>query len=243
MTASLTWLGHSTMKLTLADGRVIYVDPWLHENPMCPPFEHEPKRCDLILLTHGHFDHMAGVPTLVKRFNAPVVANYDLCDAMKHHVTPADYRPMNTGGTQDVGGVKITLTRAYHSSAIDAGRGPIYAGMPNGLIIDAPGLAKLYHTGDTDVFGDMALIARLHRPKVALLPIGDLFTMGAKGAALAAEFIQPEAIIPIHYLTFPILAQSADEFRAALPEGLKSRLITPRPGEALAWNERGVLPA
>ena len=139
-----------------------------------------------------------------------------------------------------VSGVRVSLTKAFHSSGLDSPTGPQYAGMPNGIVVAAPGVATLYHAGDTDVFGDMALVAKLFEPKVCILPIGDLFTMGAKGAAIAAKLLKPNAIIPCHYQTFPILAQSADDFRAALPSDLQRRLHTPVVGESLAWTPTGV---
>jgi L-ascorbate metabolism protein UlaG (beta-lactamase superfamily) len=108
------------------------------------------------------------------------------------------------------------------------------------VVISAPALATVYHAGDTDVFGDMRLIAQLHAPKVCILPIGDRFTMGAKGAALAAEMLQPAAILPGHYKTFPLLAQSAEAFREALSPALRGVLHTPEPGQSLAWSATGI---
>jgi L-ascorbate metabolism protein UlaG (beta-lactamase superfamily) len=147
---------------------------------------------------------------------------------------------MNTGGTQTVDGVRVSLTQAFHSSSIDSPEGPIYAGMPNGIVVDVDGVAALYHAGDTDVFGDMKLIAQIFEPKVCILPIGGYYTMGAKGAALAAEMLEPAAIIPCHYKTFPILAQNANDFRAALPAEMKDRLVVAEIGRALAWTPSGV---
>lgn len=240
MSASITWCGHATFKLALADERVIYIDPWLTDNPSCPDEMKTPDRCDLILLTHGHFDHIGDVGALIDKFNPTIVGNFELCAALEKTLGKGTYSGMNTGGTQEVAGVRVSLTRAYHSSSIDTPAGPMYAGMPNGLIIDIGDHAKLYHAGDTDVFSDMTLIAKLHAPTVAILPIGDFFTMGAKGAALAAEMIQPKHIIPCHYQTFPILAQSADEFRDALPADLKGALTAPKPGDAITWTSSGI---
>lgn len=235
MAPTITWLGHSTFKLVLPDERVIYIDPWLAENPACPAAEKAPPRCDLVVLTHGHFDHTGGVADLVQRFNPPVIGNYDLCDALSKKIGKGRFSGMNTGGTQEIKGVRVALTKAFHSSSLDGPTGPIYAGMPNGVVLSAPGVATLYHAGDTDVFGDMALIAELWQPKVAILPIGDLFTMGARGAAIAARILNPAVIIPCHYKTFPILAQTADDFRAALPAELRPRLQTPDAGQSLSW--------
>ena len=239
MAGMITWCGHATVKLTLSNGKVVLIDPWLAENPACPDDLKQPARCDLIVLTHGHFDHTADVAALVEKFNPPVVGNFELCSALGTTNGEADYRAMNTGGTQVIDGVSVTLTQAMHSSSVDTDGGPMYAGMPNGAVISAAGHASVYHAGDTDVFGDMQLIARLLKPKVCILPIGDHFTMGAKGAALAAEMLQPEAIIPLHYKTFPVLAESADAFRKALPAGLKKKLIAAQVGQEITWTAEG----
>jgi L-ascorbate metabolism protein UlaG (beta-lactamase superfamily) len=191
-------------------------------------------------MTHGHFDHVGDVPALVKTHDPVVVGNYDLCTVMQQRCGGGRFEGMNTGGTTEFDGIRVTLTRAYHSSGVDSPEGPVYGGMPNGVVVAAPGVAVLYHAGDTDVFSDMALIARLFEPKVCILPIGDRFTMGAKGAAMAAELLNPVAIIPCHYKTFPLLAQSADPFRTALPEHLRKRLHVLEVGQAIAWTASGV---
>ncbi len=240
MSATITWFGHATIRLTLPDERVIFIDPWLAENPACPDALKEVPRCDMIVLTHGHFDHVGDVAPLIEQHNPPVVGNFDLCAALEKRIGKGTFHGMNTGGTQVVDGVRISLTQAFHSSGLDTPEGPAYAGMPNGVVIAADGVASVYHAGDTDVFSDMKLIVKLFEPKIAILPIGDLFTMGAKGAALAAEILQPTAIIPVHYKTFPVLAQSAEPFRDALPATLKDRLVTPDPGNPLAWTATGL---
>jgi len=240
MTASITWLGHSAFRLALPGGRIILIDPWLAENPACPAAFKEVSRCDIILMTHGHFDHVGDVPALVAAFDPVVVGNYDLCTVMRKRCGGGRFEGMNTGGTLEIDGVRVALTRAYHSSGVDSSAGPVYGGMPNGVVIAAPGVATLYHAGDTDVFSDMSLIARLFEPKVCILPIGDRFTMGAKGAAIAAELLNPAAIIPCHYKTFPILAQSADAFRAALPASLRDRLHVVDVGMPLTWTAERV---
>ena len=219
---------------------MILIDPWLIDNPSCPDNLKKPSRCDLVLITHGHADHVGDVAKLIRAHDPVVVANYDLCAVLQKQLGRGRFSGMNTGGTQIVDGVRVSLTQAFHSSGVDSPHGPLYAGMPNGLVVAAENLATLYHAGDTDVFSDMRLIARLFEPKVCILPIGDLFTMGAKGAAIAAEMLNPTAIIPCHYKTFPILAQSVDAFRTALPGPLKERLHAPQVGQALRWTASGV---
>ena len=243
MSATITWLSHATVRLTLPDDRVIFIDPWLTDNPACPDNLKDPPRCDMVLLTHGHLDHVADAPRLMEKFAPTVVANFELCTYFENAVGKGTFSGMNTGGTQTVDGIRVTLTQAFHSSGITTDEGFVYGGMPNGVIVEVDGLASVYHAGDTDVFGDMRIIKELWGPKVCILPIGDHFTMGARGAALAAEMLEPISIIPIHYKTFPILAQSADDFRAALPADLKERLTVAEVGQELAWTSKGVAQA
>ncbi len=240
MSGTITWLGHATFRLTLPDGRVIFIDPWLTGNPACPDNLKKAARCDFILVTHGHSDHSGEVANLIEAFNPVVVGNFDLCGALQRTIHKGRYSPMATGGTQTVDGISVALTHAVHSSGVESPDGPVYAGMPNGVVVSADGLASVYHAGDTDVFSDMTLIARLFQPKVCILPIGDYFTMGAKGAALAVEMLEPAAIIPCHYKTFPVLDQSADAFREALPASFRNRLHVPEVGADLPWTAKGI---
>ena len=240
MSATITWFGHATFRLVLPDQRVIMIDPWLTDNPVYPDAWGQLKRCDLVLLTHGHFDHVADVKKLVESFDPTVVGNFELCTVLEKTIGKGRYSGMNTGGTQTVDGVRVSLTQAFHSSSIDSPTGPVYAGMPNGIVVTAEGVATVYHAGDTDVFVDMKLIPQLFDPKICILPIGGYYTMGAKGAALAAEMLQPAAFIPCHYKTFPVLARSVDELRAALPAALQDRLIAADVGQELAWTASGI---
>ena len=240
MSATITWFGHATFRLVLPDERVIFIDPWLEGNPACPDSLKKVSRCDMIFLTHGHGDHTGDVKSLVNEFNPMVAGNFELCNVLQSQIGQGRFSGMNPGGTQTIDGVRVSLTQAFHSSSIDSPKGPIYAGMPNGVIVAFDGLAALYHAGDTDVFSDMKLIAQIFEPKVCILPIGDHFTMGAKGAAIAAGFLNPQTIIPCHYKTFPLLAQSADDFRQALSPELQSRLVVPDVGQELSWTANGV---
>jgi L-ascorbate metabolism protein UlaG (beta-lactamase superfamily) len=240
MNATVTWLGHATIRLTLSDDRVILIDPWLTDNPSCPSVLKNPPRCDMIFLTHGHGDHTGDVAKLIEQFDPLVVGNFDLCGLLEKQIGKGRFSGMGTGGTQVVEGVSVSLTQAFHSSGVDSPHGPLYGGMPNGVIVSIDGLATVYHAGDTDVFGDMQLIHQLFEPKICILPIGDYFTMGAKGAAIAVDLLKPAAILPIHYQTFPLLAQSADDFRDQLAPRWKKRLIVPDVGQALPWCATGL---
>lgn len=240
MKATITLFGHATVRLVLPDERVVMIDPWLAENPACPDSLKKLSRCDIVVLTHGHSDHISDMNDIIEAFDPMIVANFDLCAVLERHLGKGRYGGMNTGGTQVIDGVRVSLTQAFHSSAVHTPDAVIYAGMPNGVVISVDGLAGVYHAGDTDVFGDMKLIAQLFEPQVCLLPIGDFFTMGAKGAALAAELLQPSAIIPIHYQTFPVLDQSVDAFKDALRSDLRDRLVVAEIGKPIAWTAEGV---
>ena len=231
----MTWLGHAALRLTLPDKRVILIDPWLEENPVCPKNEKVQPRCDFVVLTHGHFDHVGDTGELVTQHDPHIIAPVELCTILAQDMPEAKFRPMNIGGTQQVDGVDFVMTQAFHSSSVAVEQRPVYAGMPTGVLVKAPGLAVVYHAGDTDVFGDMALISRLHRPAVAVLPIGDYYTMGPAGAALAVELLDPQVILPMHYGTFPVLTGTVQALREALDEKFAARVLNVSPGQVLNW--------
>ena len=240
--ATMTWLGHATIQLTLPDERVILIDPWLSDNPSCPESLKSVPRCDFIALTHGHFDHVGDVASLIDRHNPHVVATVELCTVLGMKSPKGRFAPMNIGGTQTADGVRFSLTRAFHSSGVDSENGPMYAGMPCGVVIGAEGLAGFYHAGDTDVFSDMRLIAELFGAQIAALPIGDHFTMGPRGAALAATYLNPRTILPIHFGTFPLLHGTVPAFREALPAELRDRVVAAEIGQTVAWTAEGLSP-
>jgi L-ascorbate metabolism protein UlaG (beta-lactamase superfamily) len=168
------------------------------------------------VLTHGHSDHVGDAVEISKQTGAPVITNYDLCMWLaKKGLEKFD--PMNTGGTTEQGGFTVTLVRADHSSGEMQDGVSVYLGNPCGVIVAAQGEPTVYHLGDTDIFSDMALIAEIHQPKIAFVPIGDRFTMSPKTAALAVnKFLKVETVVPCHYGSFPVIEKTADKFVAAM---------------------------
>ena len=205
---TLTWLGHATFRLDTASGKRIYVDPFLNGNPKCPEGETTPDRVDLIALTHGHGDHVGDTVELAKKHGATVVAPVELADWLRSKQGVENVRDPNKGGSTEVDGVRFTMTNAFHSSSNDDGD---YMGEPCGIVITTEDGKKIYFAGDTCVFGDMQLIGRLYSPDLAVLPIGDHYTMGPKEASLAIELLGVTRVVPCHWGTFPALTGTPDQ--------------------------------
>ncbi len=226
----ITWFGHSAFRLDFA-GKAVLIDPFFTGNPsFVSDKEAAIKGVTHIVLTHGHSDHVGDTLSIAKATGAPVITNYDLCMWLAAQGLEK-FDPMNTGGTTEQGGFTVTLVRADHSSGDIRDGMPVYLGNPCGAIIKATGEPTVYHMGDTDIFSDMGLIAELHQPKIAMVPVGDRFTMGQKTAARAVKsYFQLDTAIPCHYGTFPIIDQNADIFAAEL-RGHDVRVLIPEKGK------------
>jgi L-ascorbate metabolism protein UlaG (beta-lactamase superfamily) len=222
---SVTWLGHASHRIDSPNGKRIYVDPWL-DNPKCPDGEKEPERADIVALTHGHSDHIGSVEDIVKRFSPEIVAMIELKDWLGNQGLEVGEVPgANKGGTVEADGIKFTLVNAFHSGGLPDGG---YGGEPAGIVIEFENGTKIYFAGDTCVFGDMQLIARLYEPDVAVLPIGGHFTMDPREAAVALELLGNPRCIPYHYGTFPLLTGTPDQLRQLAPD---AEVIELQPGE------------
>jgi L-ascorbate metabolism protein UlaG (beta-lactamase superfamily) len=223
--ATLTWLGHASFRLDTDGGRRIYIDPF-PDGPTFPDSEKQPERADAIYVTHGHGDHISGVARFQQQTGAKVLGMVEMCAWFSNNGSPEDALiAFNKGGTVEVDGVRFTMTNAFHSSSAPDGA---YTGEPTGVVIRFDG-KSVYFAGDTCVFGDMALIARLYKPQVAVLPIGDHFTMGVEEAALALELLGNPRCVPCHWGTFPPLVGRP----AALAELTTATVEQVEPGDSI----------
>ena len=229
----ITYYGHSTFGLQTPGGQVALIDPWVMTNPKCPEKLKRVTRLDAIFLTHGHSDHMGDLLDLAKQHKPKVVTNFEIYLWLESKNTGAQGLPCNKGGCQKVGDFEVTMTNAFHSSSIDDSGQRLYGGEPAGFVVRLPGGVSVYHAGDTCVFGDMKLIAELYKPDLACLPIGDVFTMGPREAAVALRLLRVKHMIPMHYATFPMLSGTPEGLRAEAKdiEGLEIHAL--KPGESL----------
>jgi L-ascorbate metabolism protein UlaG (beta-lactamase superfamily) len=244
----VVWLGQAAFKITSPGGKVIVTDPWLRLNPLTPPaykqLEHFGK-VDVLLVSHGHFDHFADAPALALMYDTPLRAPGDLNQsATLLGVLPAKLLPrMNKGGTVEAApGIKITAVRAEHSSVLvwknaETGKDQTYVGgEPVGWIIELENGFRIYHAGDTALFGDMRLIGERYKPDLALVPIGGNFTMDPADAAWAVtEMLKPRHVIPMHYGANPLTKGTPKEFATALGDKSPAKLHVPAPGQALSF--------
>ena len=219
--AKIRWLGHSGFEIELIN-KIVLVDPWLDGNPLAPIRAAAIKKTDIVCVTHDHSDHLGDAIQICKQTGATFIGIYELSVYAQEEGVKETVE-INIGGTTDVKGIRISMVQAFHSST---------RGAPTGFIIEAEG-KTVYHAGDTSLFGDMRIISEIHRPDIALIPIGDYYTMGPREAAEAVKLIKPSIVIPMHYQTFPVLTPSAEGFIKIVKEKTPEvKAIVLKPGEA-----------
>ena len=224
----ITWLGHATVLIQTGAGTNILIDPFIAQNPSYPKDFALPAKMHYILLTHGHGDHISDAVPVAGEHDSTVVAIFELATYLAGQGA-AKTIGMNLGGTVQLDDVAVTMVEAKHSAGAQDKDGVHYVGVAAGYVLSIADGPVLYHAGDTAVFGDMKLIRELYRPKVAMLPIGGYFTMGPKEAALAARFLEPEIVLPLHWGTFPILTGTPQELAALVDASVQ--VVSWSPGD------------
>lgn len=214
----ITWFGHAAFKIEFAD-KIVLVDPWL-ENPMSPVKADSIKEADIVYVTHDHHDHLGEALDVCKRTKAQFVGVAELAQfARENGVT--NVTGLNIGGSINLAGITLSVVQATHTSS---------RGAPTGVIIHGEN-KTVYHAGDTGLFGDMKIIGEMFKPDLAMIPMGGYYTMGAEEASEAVKLIKPKAVVPIHYMTFPVLAQSADEFVDLVKQKMPEvKVVVMKPG-------------
>jgi L-ascorbate metabolism protein UlaG (beta-lactamase superfamily) len=226
----ITWLGHATFRVVTPKGTTILIDPWVMGNPACPEAEKHVKKVDVMLCTHGHFDHIGDAVQIAKQHSPKVVCIPEMGGWLEKKGVK-NVLSMNKGGTQHLDDIHVTMVHAVHSCGITDGDQIVYGGEACGYVVEFDSGVKIYHAGDTMVFSDMKIIHELWRPQIAMLPIGDHYTMDPRQAAYAVELLQPKVVIPMHFGTFPALTGKPSEL-AKLAEGVEVHAL--KPGETLS---------
>lgn len=230
---AITWLGHATVLYRSPRGKQVLVDPWIEGNPASPPEAKKLSGVDVMLITHGHGDHFAGAIPLAKKFHPEIVCNYEISLFLESKGVKEKVHGINKGGSVTVAGIRVTMVHAIHSSSIEDGDRIVPAGEPCGFVIEFEDGTRLYHAGDTGFFGDMKWIGDLYKPSIAALPIGDLFTMAPREAAIAARLIGAAHVLPIHHSTFPALTGTPAELKRQLADQSEIHVIEVKPGETV----------
>ena len=233
----ITYLGHATFRVVTPGAEQIIIDPFLTDNPTTPEELEQVGELDTILITHGHFDHFADAIPLAQETGATVISNFEIMSYLQSQGVE-NAQPIQKGGTAQIGGIRVTATHAFHSSSIQTEDGSlIYGGEPMGYIVEFESGFKLYHAGDTALFGDMQLIGEIYRPDLALLPIGDRLVMGPLEAAHAIRLLDVRHVVPIHYSTdvMPIFTGDPEEFQEHLSTLAPDTVVhTMEPGDELS---------
>ena len=228
----LTFCGHAAFSIKTPGGKYLIIDPFLTQNPACPDALKHPAHVDAILVTHGHGDHIADAVALATKHGAPCLAIIETAGWLESQGVKKTIG-MNKGGTTEIAGVKVTMTHAVHSNGIHDGKGYVYGGEATGLIVTFENGFRIYHAGDTCAFSDMKIIGDLYKPDIALLPIGDFYTMGPRECAYAIRLLGVRTVIPMHYATFPVLTGTPAQLREQTRDIAGLEIVDMKPGETI----------
>lgn len=229
---SFTWIGHGTWLARSAAGRSVLIDPWVMHNPVAPDSLKKITALDVMVVTHGHFDHIHDAVEIGKATSPKVIAQFETAAWLERKGVPgATSLASNKGGTVDVDGITFTMTHADHSCGITDGDEIVYGGEAVGYVIRFENGFTIYFAGDTGIFGDMALIGELYRPEVAFLPIGGHFVMEPMQAAKAARLLGVKTVVPMHFGTFPILDGTPAQVRDLVGPGIE--ILDVKPGDTV----------
>jgi len=227
---TITWLGHGTVLYRSEKGKTVLADAWVDGNPACPQAAKALPPIDLIVITHGHGDHMGDCLAIAKKHAPDIVCIHEIAQYLEAKGV-RKVHGMNKGGTQALHGLRVTMVHAVHSSTISEGDRLLPAGEACGYVIEFENGTRVYHAGDTAAFSDMRLIGELYKPTIAALPIGDLYTMSPLEAAAAAKMLGVKAVVPIHHSTFPALTGTPVALRSNL-KGSGIDVLELKPGES-----------
>ncbi|MEG3224617.1 MAG: metal-dependent hydrolase [Methanobacteriales archaeon Met13] len=226
----ITWLGHSAFEIVTDLDLRILIDPFITENPACPRTRAE-VTADVICVTHGHADHFGDTLELARRDGSLVICIHELSAYLQSEGIEA--LGMNMGGTVEAQGIRVTMVNSNHSSDLDFVEGMGPGGSSCGFILELENKRKIYHSGDTGIFGDMKTVVRdIYRPHLALLPLGDRYTMGPREAKIATGWLEAEVVIPMHYNTFPVIEQDPQQFKEDVESSLEVKVVVLKPGES-----------
>jgi L-ascorbate metabolism protein UlaG (beta-lactamase superfamily) len=228
---TITWLGHAATRIEYGDYTIL-IDPFLTHNPATPEALKNPDKCDLMLISHAHMDHMADAIPIAQRTGCHVICIVELATYLQSKGIE-DIEGMNKGGTIDWNGVQVTMVDAVHSSGITDGDQVIYGGTAAGFVIRFPNQFTVYHAGDTDLFEGFRLVGSRYHPDVAMLPIGGYYTMDPTAAAEALRMMDVTTVIPIHYGTFPVLEGNPDDLLDAASDIEGLDVVAIKPGESV----------
>lgn len=229
----ITWLGHSTFKIKTPGDKKILIDAWVMNNPACPDDHKDPGPLDAMLITHAHWDHIDDAIEIAGSKKPEAIVSIAETSKWLGSKGIDNLIEMNKGGTVEVVGCKAHMVHAVHSCGITDGDQIIYGGEAAGYVLELEDGFKLYHAGDTAIFSDMALIAKLLQPDVAILPIGDHYTMGPRSAAEAIRMLGVKTVIPMHYGTFPVLRGTPAELREHASDVSGLEVLDVEPGGTL----------